>query len=92
MSGNQFIKDPEAKLDYVVDWSAWLEPDADTIATSEWDAPDGLTVESEAATNSRATVWLSGGTEGSVYPVVNSIVTAAGRTDERTIYIHVNDK
>jgi len=38
------------------------------------------------------TVWLSGGTAGINYKVACLITTAAGRTDERTIWIKVVDR
>lgn len=80
------LKDPAALLDFAVDWSAWLE-DGDTIDQSTWDVPDGLTADSDSFTDSRAVVWLSGGEAGRTYEVVNHIVTAGGREDERTLLI-----
>lgn len=85
-----FIKDPQEELDYTVDWSDWL--DADTISTSSWDAADGIDIENESDTATTATVWLSGGTVGTSYRVTNTIVTAAGRTGERTITVKVTTR
>lgn len=82
-----FIKDPSAVLDYTVDWTDWLE--ADTISSSSWTIPVGLTKDSEAATTKKATVWLSGGALAQFYTVTNRVVTAGGRTDERSIVIVV---
>lgn len=86
----EFIKDPNAVLDYQIDWSTWLG--ADTIATSTWTVPTGLTKDSDTSTTTTATIWLSGGTSGVTYRIVNHIVTAAGREDDRSIYIRVADK
>lgn len=85
-----FRKDGAATLDYRVDWEEWL--DGDTIATSTWTVPAGLT--QGAATNSTttATVWLSGGTVGTTYQVTNRVVTAAGRTDERSFRVYVTER
>lgn len=80
-----FRKDPDAVLDYLVDWAAWL--DGDSIATSTWVVPSGITKDSSTATTTTAMIWLSGGTTGVSYSLVNRIVTAAGRTDDRTIVI-----
>lgn len=80
-----FVKDVEAELDYSIDWSDWLG--IDTIGTSTWVADSGITVESDSNTTTVATVWLSGGTVNTYYRVTNTIVTAAGRTDERSIYV-----
>lgn len=86
----EFIKDPNAVLDYQIDWSTWLG--ADTIATSTWTVPTGLTKDGDTSTTTTATIWLSGGTAGVTYHIVNHIVTAGGREDDRSIYIRVADK
>jgi len=88
--GNTWEKDPGALLDYTVDWELWLS--SDTIATSSWSADTGITVVTSTNDTTSATVWLSGGTAGTVYDVVNRIVTAGGRTDDRTITIIVTSK
>lgn len=80
-----FLKDPSAVLDYEFDWSAWLG--ADTIASHTVTAEAGVTVMSSSATSTATIVWLSGGTAGTDYDVTNQIVTAGGRTDERTMLI-----
>ena len=87
----KFTKDPQAVLDYEVDWSDWLEG-GDTISASEWTAPDGITIEEDSNTTTTATVWLSGGTAGEIYDVVNGISTNGGRDDDRTIRIVVKQK
>ena len=86
----QFQKDPDAILDYTVDWSRWLG--TDTILTSQWTVPTGLTEVSATNTPTSATVWLSGGTAGQSYPVTNRITTAGGRTEDRTITIRVEER
>ena len=85
-----FLKDPQANLDYSVDWTSWLG--SDTIATSTWTVPTGLTKVSDSKTTEIATVWLSGGTVGQEYTVTNHIKTAAGRDDERSIIIQVQER
>lgn len=82
------LKDPNATLDYGFDWSEWLAT-GDTISSSDWTVPAGLTEVSASNTTTTATVFLSGGTAGSSYDVVNRITTANGRTDDRTITIRV---
>jgi hypothetical protein len=83
----EFIKDPEARLDYQIDWSTWLG--ADTISASTWSATSGITIDSDANTTTTATVWLSGGTLGQTYEVTNHITTAAAREDDRTLFIRI---
>lgn len=86
----QFIKDPNAVLDYTFDWSTWLG--SDTISTSAMTVDTGITEDSDSNDTDSATVWLSGGTAGTDYEVVNRIVTAAGRTADRTIVIKVRER
>lgn len=85
-----FIKDPNAVLDYTINWSSWLG--SDIISTSNWAADTGITIDDDSNDTDSATVWLSGGTSGASYAVTNSIVTAAGREDDRTIYILVMER
>lgn len=85
-----FIKDPSAVLDYSIDWSDWLE--GDTISTSTWTVPSGLSNTSESKTNTKTTVWLSGGAVAQFYTVTNRVVTAGGRTDERSIVIVIGQR
>ena len=87
-----FIKDPEAVLDYTLDWTKWLDEAGDIIATSTWIVPTGLTKVTETNTTKLATVWLSGGTAGTNYTVTNRITTVAGRTDDRSITIRVQER
>ena len=87
-----FTKDPDATLDYVLDWTEWLGAFGDTIATSSWTVPDGLVKVTESNTSVLATVWLSGGTDGQAYSVTNRITTVGGRADDRTIKIKVRNK
>lgn len=87
-----FTKDPQAVLDYSVDWTKWLDEVGDTIATSTWIVPTGLTKVTETNTTKLATVWLSGGTEGTNYTVTNRITTAAARTDDRSITLRVRER
>lgn len=85
-----FTKDPDAVLDYVWDWSSWLGDD--TITSHTITPADGLTVATSAAAAGRVTVWLSGGTARQTYEVACRIVTAGGRTDERTSRFYVTER
>ena len=69
------FKAPTEVLDFQQDWAAEL--DADTISTSEWALDTGITKDSDTNTDTTATAWISGGTEGKTYKVVNTIVTAS---------------
>jgi hypothetical protein len=85
-----YTKDPDATLDYVLDWSTWLS--SDTIGTATWTVPAGLTKASQSFTTTTATVWLSGGTVGENHFVTCRVTTAAARTDDRSILIRVEDR
>ena len=88
-----YTKDPNAVLDYSIDWSAWL-PSGDTIASVEWSAT-GVTVSSLPApsvASGIATVWILGGTADSDGVVTCQVTTTAGRVDERSIRIRVRDR
>jgi hypothetical protein len=90
------IKDPDADLDYAIDWSDWLAAD-DSIVTSKWAAPadSGLVVHDDSLdpTSKKATVWIGGGVVGrEAYRVTNSIVTAAGRAEDRSLLVTVRER
>lgn len=84
-------KDPDAILDYTIDWSNWLS--TDTIASSSFTVPAGLS-QPQAAThdNTTATCWLSSGTAGEKYLITNRIVTAAGRTQDRSFVLQIAEE
>lgn len=85
-----FIKDPDAVLDYTIDWSDWLG--TDTISTSTWTLDTGITEDSSANTTTTTTIVVSGGSVKTSYKAVNHIVTAAGLEDDRTIIIKIEEK
>lgn len=83
-------KDPDAVLPYTIDWSDWLG--SDTIASSTWTTPAGITEESTSSTTTVATILLSGGTSGTSYVLTNRITTAAGLTEDRSIQINMIER
>ena len=87
-------KDPDATLDYAMDWSRWLAA-GDSIASAVWVVPTGLTEPSspgQSVTGTRAIVWLSGGTAGETYLIPCQVVTTQGRVEERTLPLKVVDR
>jgi hypothetical protein len=85
-----FTKDPDAVLDYSVDWTRWLA--GDQIATSTWTVPDGIEKTADTHAPDKTTIWLRGGTAGQSYSVTNRITTTGGRTDERSFVLRVEDR
>ena len=76
-------------MDFTLNWASWLG--IDTISVSTWTLPAGITSEDETLTTTTTTIWLSGGstTLGTIYEITNEIVTAAGRTEQRSIFIQM---
>jgi len=106
MPQSEWVKDPDAVLDYKFDWLAlthgsglsdWLAA-AETIASHTITVTpvtlSPLTVDSSAQTdaNTTVTVWLSGGLVGTEYKVACEVVTSAARTDERTAKIKCEER
>lgn len=94
MGLNSFTKDPQSVEWFGIDWTARLQGDevfaADTVLSSDWIVPAGLTQVDDMAMTKAAGVKLSGGAMGSTYRVTNRIVTAVnGETLDGTIEISV---
>ncbi len=89
MALSVFFKDPDATLDYRMDWSAWLG--TDTIASALWTIPTGITSALQTNTTTTATVRLSGGTASSMYTVTCTILTVSGQQDQRSIVLVLQD-
>jgi hypothetical protein len=88
-------KDPDEVLDYELDWSGRLDGD-DTIVTSTWTVPAGLTEgpdpDSVSDDGTKTVIWLSGGTLAANYDLLNRVVTAGGRTMDQTVRLKVRAK
>lgn len=89
-------KDDKAVLDYTFSWVNWLADVTDTITskTVSIKNDDGTLIVNSSSISgaNKVVVWLSAGTVGKTYQLECSIVTAAGRTDERSIYVTVKDR
>jgi hypothetical protein len=89
-----FLKDPEAVLDYRVDWTAAVGGGA--LQTSNWAVEPveagGVTVVSAVLDGALATVRLAGGLPGHVYVVGNRVMQADGTVDERSLTLRVEDR
>jgi hypothetical protein len=86
-----WTKDPEAVLDYPVDWSDWLAT-GETISEVVWTVPTGLTKDSQSESGGVAVAWISGGTAGTEYRIECKVTTSQGRTDERSFFIKVTER
>lgn len=94
MALKSFTKDLDAVLPYSIDWAAaeadggpWLAS-GETIVTSTWIVPPGITKDSDTNDDTTTTIWLSGGGPvGERHELVNRITDSVGRTEDRTIII-----
>lgn len=79
-------KDPAEVWKYGISWVPALAT-GETISTSTWAVPAGITKDSESNSTTVASLVLSGGTAGETYDCVNTITTSLGNTGVRTIRI-----
>jgi hypothetical protein len=84
-------KDPNEVKDWTLDWGAKRLADAETISTSSWTIPTGITKDSDTDADTTTTVWLSGGTAGVHYTLTNRVTTSQGRTFDWSIVVQVRD-
>lgn len=85
-----YEKDPSDVLDYQIDWTDEMNDVSDTISSSSWTV-SGATRDSQSNTTLLAKVWISGGSAGSTATATNTIVTAGGRTYERSITLVIKN-
>ena len=78
-------KDADARLDYVFNWAAQMDADSDSVTSATVSAPSGIGLGSPTVTASTVQVYVSGGTEGTTYAVVNHIWTTGGRQDDKVL-------
>lgn len=93
--------DPQERLDYACDWSAFLAEGGsppDTIATSTWSiapqdgSPPAPALSGALVVAATAAVFVSGAQAGEIYRLSNRIVTAQGRTAERSIVLRCGNR
>ena len=85
-----FLKDPGDRVDYLIDYTAWLGGDTLTGAP-EWTLPAGITQYTVSNTDTGATIWLSGGTHGRDYVITNQIATTGGRIKQQSFVVQVRN-
>ena len=89
------LKDPEAALDYAVDWGAEYL-DADTVALSDWHVIPveigGLSVLASGFDGKVATATAAGGVPGHLYQLTNHVLLSSGLTDSRSIVLRVEKR
>lgn len=87
-----YKKDPDALLDFRFDWTAWLAPIVDTIASVAWEVSAGLTLGTVSNTTLVATAFVSGGIEGETEVLTCRITTTGGRIDDRSVNLKILER
>ena len=89
------MKDPDAVLDYSVDWGAEYLL-GDILAESEWsvvpDEIDGVSIVGSDFDATTSTVKAAGGLPGRIYKLLNEVVLDTGRIDSRSIVLRVEKR
>ena len=86
------VKDPNAILDYPISFASWLTDIADTYLSHTVLVTGGLVVESTFESSGVITTLLSGGIVDDTASFTIRIVTAGGRTDDRTFYLNIVER
>lgn len=85
-------KDPDEVLDYVHDWSARLASDPITGTPTATVTLGDVTIDSVSTSSNETTVWLSGGTNGTLCKVELECSTTGGRTFQETVQLWVRER
>lgn len=88
-----YVKDPDATLDYSVDWSQFLAgSDGDSISTAAWlEASGDLTITDSGHSSGIHTGFISGGTLGESYTVTSRITTTGGRINDSSFILLIRE-
>jgi hypothetical protein len=86
------VKDPDAVLDYVFDWSAWLAGNTppETLAQHEVIVV-GCTLLASMRADGKVTARIGGGTVGTAATVTCRITTNTGQVDDRTLTLKIKE-
>lgn len=86
------LKDPAARVDYLIDWGSDYLTEQHLVASGWTVAPveaGGLVVLSHAHDLVCAKATVGGGVEGGRYMLTNQVTLSDGQIDERSIAIRV---
>lgn len=93
--------DPQETLDYSCDWSIFLDDvgsPSDTIDTSQWSifpqegSPQAPDLSGALNSNGITTIKVTNALVGQVYRLSNKVVTAQGRTAERSVTLRCEQR
>lgn len=84
-------KDPDAILDYSVDWTPWLA--GNTISSVIWTITSGTVVKvSQGNTDTIATIRLSGGQLNEVCLIICHVICANGEEEDQTCKLPIKGR
>lgn len=96
------MKDPNEILDYQLDWADPESPRLDlsdpahkeTLVSSVFSIVEGdVVIESQSfAATGLTTVWLSGGTDGTLCEILNRVETSGGRTYDQSVRLRIRSR
>jgi hypothetical protein len=89
-----YLKDPQAIVDYAIDWAAYL--DGKAIVASGWSvAPveaGGIAIEEASFDTTRTAARASGGLPGHIYGLANHVTLSDGSGDDRSLTLRVEQR
>lgn len=90
-----FVKDPDSRIDYRVDWgAAYLG--SNLIVASQWSVSPiesgGVEAIADGHDGLSAMVTISGGKPGAAYALTNRVTLSNGEIDERSISVRVEPR
>ncbi len=90
-----FVKDPSARIDYMIDWGAG-HLGHNIIQASTWSVtPEhdaGLSIVESSHNGRQSTASIEGGVIGKTYDVSNHIILESGESDQRSISFRVEKR
>ncbi len=89
---SDYVKDPDALLDYQIDWGPWLAGSNDFIVSANASAQAGIEIASSSMTSTLHTFFVSGGTVGVEYVITSRIWTNGGRINDQSIVIAIEEQ
>ena len=93
-------KDPNAVLDYIFDWTLWLDKVGDALATHlpaviGSDPASNAAVVTSAISGKMVIIWVSGGVPGETVALrcrITTSLTPQPRTDDRTVFLKIKER
>jgi hypothetical protein len=93
--GTYIIKDPDAQLQYGIDWSQWLQL-GDALQSATWTVEttgtNAIVAQNNNILDGVSLTTLVHGNPGTIYTVANTVTTQQGYVDTRRFRVKVEDR